>query len=86
MIELDHRTGAIEVNGDEDKVANARQVIEQIIDEHQATSHKLQVPVPSAAFPLVIGTKGSKALEISQASGAKFDLDRNNEVLDQHTL
>ena len=80
MIELDRRTGVIEVNGDEDKVAKARKVIEQIIDEHQATSFTMQIPVPAAAFPLVIGTKGSKASEISQVSGAKFDLDRTNEV------
>ena len=80
MIELDHKTGVIEVNGAEDKVAKARQVIQQIINEHQATSFTMQVHVPSAAFPLVIGTKGSKASEISQTSGAKFDLDRTQEL------
>ena len=61
-------------------MAKARLIIEQFIEEHQSIASTLQVAVPAAAFPLVIGYKGTKAQEIAQASGAKFDLDRNNEV------
>ena len=61
-------------------MAKARLIIEQFIEEHQSVASTLQVVVPSAAFPLVIGYKGAKAQEIALASGAKFDLDRGNEV------
>lgn len=34
--------------------------------------------VPARAFPFIIGPKGSKAAEITEASGARFDIDRSN--------
>jgi KH domain len=34
--------------------------------------------VPARAFPFIIGPKGSKAAEITDASGARFDIDRSN--------
>jgi transcription antitermination factor NusA-like protein len=79
-VEVDRRTGTIEVNGDEDKVAKARAHVEAFVEEHKETACSAQVRVPAAAFPLVIGTKGAMAMEISDTSGAKFDLDRVHEV------
>lgn len=34
--------------------------------------------VPARAIPFIIGPKGSKAAEITEASGARFDVDRSN--------
>ena len=34
--------------------------------------------VPARAFPYIIGPKGSKAAEITELSGARFDIDRPN--------
>ena len=36
--------------------------------------------VPSRAFPLIIGPKGVRATEITEQSGARFDLDRVKEI------
>lgn len=36
--------------------------------------------VPARAFPLIIGPKGVKATEITELSGARFDLDRVKEI------
>jgi polyribonucleotide nucleotidyltransferase len=40
-----------------------------------------QLTVPTKAFPVIIGTKGTKAQELTQLSGARFDLDREKQLV-----
>lgn len=52
-VELDRRTGAIEVNGDEDKVAKARAYIEAFIEEHKDTACSAQVRMPAVSLDAI---------------------------------
>jgi polyribonucleotide nucleotidyltransferase len=73
----------IEVKGSEACVALAVAEIQAFLLEN--ASEKLpsliQLSVPTKAFPAIIGTKGTKAQELTQLSGARFDLDREKQMV-----
>ena len=68
------------MSGDPDKVRAARDLVEDFLREQRRTNHVVQLRVPTAAFPFIIGAKGAVAQEIQQNSGAKFDLDRSKNL------
>lgn len=65
------------MSGEADEVAAVKARIEDFLITERRNSFVLEVSVPSAAFPIVIGSKGATIRELQQNSGCRLDLDRN---------
>lgn len=78
-VDFDAKLYVLRVSGGEDKVADARAMIEEIIAaEEKNKASTRYVSIPAAAIPCVIGTKGNTSREIQNVSGARLDVDRVN--------
>eukprot|EP00596_Hydrurales_sp_CCMP1899_P005208 CAMPEP_0119048136 /NCGR_PEP_ID=MMETSP1177-20130426/57210_1 /TAXON_ID=2985 /ORGANISM="Ochromonas sp, Strain CCMP1899" /LENGTH=722 /DNA_ID=CAMNT_0007023637 /DNA_START=136 /DNA_END=2304 /DNA_ORIENTATION=- len=84
-IDIDKATDMIEVKGSETCVALAVTEIQTFLlenaTEKSEKTSSTQLTIPTKAFPFIIGPKGTKAQELTQLSGARFDLDRDKQLL-----
>lgn len=80
-VDIDNKSGKMRVSGDPEAVQQARDRILAFIDADQRNNFTLELFVPVAAYPLVIGPKGANARDIQEATGARLDLDRNKSVV-----
>lgn len=80
-VDIDNKSGKMRVSGDPEAVQEARERILAFIDADQRNNFTLDLLVPVAAYPFVIGPKGATAREIQEATGARLDLDRNRSIV-----
>ena len=77
------------MSGEPDRVAEAKVKIGEYLEEEGLNNHLLELKVPSAAYPLVLGIKGAAAREIQSktiilvpvAVGVRLDLDRGRSTV-----
>ena len=61
-------------------MALAKQKILTFLDELQKESNVVKVSIPQAAFPFIVGPRGSVVQGIQQSCNARIDLDRKELV------
>ena len=81
-INIDMKTGNIEVSGKEESVQEAKARILQFVADKERDSHVTYVPITPDCIPRVIGTKGANIRELRVVSkAASIDIDRDDNVI-----
>ena len=82
MINIDMRTGVVEVSGNEDQVNDAKSRILEFVAIKERESHVTYVPITSDCIPRIIGTKGATIRELQTSTQAvSIDIDRAENVV-----
>ena len=69
------------MSGEPDRVAEAKIKIGEYLEEEGRNNHLLELKVPSAAYPLVLGIKGAAARDIQSKTDTRLDLDRGRSTV-----
>lgn len=62
--------------GDRENVSEARMRILSMIRTEEHNNFVIELPVPSNAYPIIIGPGGSHARDIQEKTNTRFELDR----------
>ncbi len=76
------KNGRIILEGNEDKVLDAKQKVMEFIQREIDNKNTIEIAVPSGAISIIIGHKGATINKISESTGTKVNVDKNtNNIL-----
>jgi polyribonucleotide nucleotidyltransferase len=80
-VEIDKAKGSITFYGPAESMERVQDMMKAFLKEEHDRNYKLEVLIPMAAFPLIIGAKGATVKEIQEKSGCKLDLNRDRRMV-----
>ena len=80
-IDIPDKSNVVRVSGDESSVLLAKTLILKFIEDQTMKNFQIDLPIPSDAIGLIVGSKGARIKEIHDDSGANIEIDKIKNIL-----